>query len=369
MASPWMTQGPAPGIGMIPGTQMPGYNPRPHLHMQGHVAISPLAAGVGKPMEADPLVQRGRRFGADGMALNEGHAGPGVSPAATQAMLLSIGVPWLTFVLCMLLFLFLYEHSYGLVLLVLNVALVLFVSFYFQQTRKGLHLHAWVCAACAGTLIAGSFFGYYNYNRNIRDYWDYYDRRQYTNVWPSELADAHRDASVIVFADGTRPDPLSAMGFNFGVSGTACVAPIRMSNSDNGDAVQYWAVGVDCCAQQGEFSCGDIDVKNARAGLVVVNRTEPLFPLGVRISAEQYLKAAQMATARFAYAAAEQPIFVHWVSDVNASHDLLWTWSLLFFLKSSAAALVMCIFCATISPHMISVAKTTLMKKMARIDY
>merc|ERR1719247_1828866 len=94
--------------------------------------------------------------------------------------------------------------------------------------------------------FCGTLAGFYNYNALMSEFWAYEETRVYTNVLPSKPAKAFTDAGVIMFSSNAKVDLTKAVGYR---SGTMyCVAPIL--GTQPAKAVEYWAVGTDCCAQQ-----------------------------------------------------------------------------------------------------------------------
>lgn len=164
----------------------------------------------------------------------------------------------------------------------------------------------------------GFLAGSYNYEMNAYDYFAYHRKRQYANVWPSEVAAAHRDASAIVFPEGALPDARLAGSFT-GAYSTYCVAPIALQGSvDPGHgAIQYWAVGTDCCPK-GKFHCGAARDLTAHAGLVVYDRQHRFSSMVTR-DVDMYALATRMVSERYGASSAEPPIYLRWVKDPEAA--------------------------------------------------
>jgi len=169
--------------------------------------------------------------------------------------------------------------------------------------------------------VLGALAGGWAWSCGAIDYWSYGEHWQYTNVWPTELAAAHRDASALVFAQGAAPDLMKSASYAVG-GHTYCVAPIAMSTSDlEVPDVQYWAAGRDCCldgqgAGDNHFACDDAGKDGARAGLVLRSHTQ---------EAEYFNEAAHRAKAQFnIVSTTEQPIFVRWVRDLEAGRMDFW---------------------------------------------
>ncbi|CAK0858599.1 unnamed protein product [Prorocentrum cordatum] len=83
--------------------------------------------------------------------------------------------------------------------------------------------------------------------------------------------------------------------------------------------IQYWAAGRDCCEGGEHFTCGDAGRDDARAGLVLRNRTLEFYSAFVTPEVDLYAEAAGHAKVKFnIISTEEQPIFVRWVWDLDA---------------------------------------------------
>lgn len=122
---------------------------------------------------------------------------------------------------------------------------------------------------------------------------------------------------------------------------TYCVAPI-VAQDGAGASVQFWAVGLDCCAARGRFECDAADGGAARGGVVVHAPEEgeearSRSILAPRIFHEGYLRAVSAACSLYELQSADSPVLMRWVSDSSA---VLIPWlatTLLVWLVSSVA--------------------------------
>lgn len=240
-----------------------------------------------------------------------------VADAALKAGL----IPWFVFLLTSLLTMLLWHPAPWLTrsLCVLSFALCLLLA---MLSASALRLQMG-CAflACALAVALGSAVGLYNYYVHALVYWTYDDHHQYANVWPSEPAAAHRDASAVVFAEGTGLDLRLAGSFK-GAYSTFCVVPVARRGAvelDMGE-IQYWAVGRDCCPG-GKFFCGAAQDPVAHGGLVVYDRKHP-FSGFVAMDTDMYMQAVHAAGARFGIASAERPLFIRWTMDLDSERKL-----------------------------------------------
>ena len=83
--------------------------------------------------------------------------------------------------------------------------------------------------------------------------------------------------------------------------------------------VHFWAAGVDCCTQQGTFTCGDVEDFNARSGFVFFDQGPPLGSARYK----SLTSAAVQAATTFRLKCPASPVFVVWTSDVGASRAAL----------------------------------------------
>lgn len=267
-----------------------------------------------------------------------------------EAMRISM-LPWLTFVGSSWLFLYCYEHLPSLVLILLNLWVLMCISTLLAITLRPKAStvqgkHGLVVVLSLLGLILGAAFGYWNYARaaGVGDYWASGAHQHYTDVNPRELADAHRDAGVLVFQKDSRPDArLSTAYVAWGQK--YCVAPI-MSTGEYAGAVaaQYFATGKDCCKEM-QFTCGEALDEGSHAGLVIFNKTQAGLTQFFKQDLDYYLQAAKMASARYGVELAEEPIFLTWVGDSDLALRNLWpqarnAWLLLSMLALPAFVLM-----------------------------
>jgi len=156
-------------------------------------------------------------------------------------------------------------------------------------------------------LIISSTVGFFTYDLCLHSYWESRDLLISTNVLPSEDAGGFTDVGEIIFADEARLDFSKALGYKDGA--VYCVVPIRDNGAD-GQKVQFWAVGVDCCSARGAFTCDDAFDPKAKAGIVLRN-------LGTMNSKwhPQYQDAVKQAEAAFELVSAKTPVYVQWVAS------------------------------------------------------
>lgn len=171
-------------------------------------------------------------------------------------------------------------------------------------------LSALICVMC------GSLSGASAYDAYFFPYYAFWQRAEYTNVMPSGLAKARGDAGSIVFSEDARVETTTTVGFKVGT--TYCVAPVL---DDRTTAVQYWAVGKDCCKARSDFTCSDALSAKAKSGLVVRQSGMTLFGNDIEI----YMDAVKQSGEVYGYVSAENPLLVRWVEDIETTNTIDFT--------------------------------------------
>lgn len=273
-------------------------------------------------------------------------------PPGTQALLNDTLGAWLSFTAAGFLYLVCYHHLPRLVIMLvaLWVALCLCGLLMVRQSakiRQEVERQTVMLLLCLLATAAGVLVGSWNYTRagGVGDYWEMGEHRQYTNVWPSELADAHRDASVIVFSKGAKPEPRMLSAYTASNGETYCVVPVTSDHMDYSGTfnVQYFAAGKGCCIDDA-FTCGDASNKEAHSGLVIYNKTDLIQNLFFRKQdVDYYLQAAEMMTGKFGVQHAKQPIFLEWAADVDSVVTYRWFQSQRYCMYATIFALPLCL--------------------------
>lgn len=286
--------------------------------------------------ETEPLLSHGHGHGAAEHGATPHGAGPRLGAGGVKlkpkppmpkhlfkALFGIAFMPWLSFSLAGFLFLVCYHHCPVLTSVLICLWVLCSSVGSIVTLRRGSPDKAYTLMLCALGSCVGSLVGGYNYCTAVKSFWDVTEHRQYTNVWPDESTASHRDASVIVFAKGTKPDQRLSTYFNSGDK-KYCVAPISMKFAElMTEAVQYWAVGEDCCTKE-TFECGSQDFAS-RAGVVLIEKQDIYHDyLAAKQPLDFYKKAATMASSKFEIELADKPIFMEWVSDVDVKHAEIW---------------------------------------------
>jgi hypothetical protein len=153
----------------------------------------------------------------------------------------------------------------------------------------------------------GFQLGNYNYYLYMRPFYDIGGLNTYPQVDPSKFRGQQlMDAGRIVFTKDARLDVRRSMGFKN--QDTYCVAPITVGNENVTFKVlpsyDFWAVGLNCCGDKGDFKCGEYNNPNAHAGLRLMRDDQRDF----------FRLAVQQAEAAFNIKSVH-PVFVHFMQD------------------------------------------------------
>eukprot|EP00929_Paragymnodinium_shiwhaense_P040120 TRINITY_DN2096_c0_g2_i1.p1 TRINITY_DN2096_c0_g2~~TRINITY_DN2096_c0_g2_i1.p1 ORF type:complete len:353 (-),score=22.42 TRINITY_DN2096_c0_g2_i1:188-1246(-) len=168
--------------------------------------------------------------------------------------------------------------------------------------------------------------GVVNYHTFYAPYLEAVKGQEYGDLSANSIARAHADGGILHFDDSTLVDSTRSLGLlSHGVS--YCVAPVldmtseRLSPAGAPSStlplqIQFWAIGVDCCAARGYFSCDDAAAASARSAFVV-HRLEDSMESDMfapRSHYDEFRRAVDAATALYGLSSAEDPVLVRWVN-------------------------------------------------------
>jgi len=141
--------------------------------------------------------------------------------------------------------------------------------------------------------------------------------KHFVGVSPFSHASGFRDAGTVEFSPKAIVDQSKAAGYKS--QSFYCVAPI-VTDTVSDAAIQFWAVGLDCCRSRASFSCGAYQTTPLYGTII----PSPVVPLTVEWSwdseYEQYHRAVRMISADFATNA--EPILVKLREPRNAALTL-----------------------------------------------
>eukprot|EP00746_Dinoflagellata_sp_MGD_P013127 gnl/MRDRNA2_/MRDRNA2_128231_c0_seq1.p1 gnl/MRDRNA2_/MRDRNA2_128231_c0~~gnl/MRDRNA2_/MRDRNA2_128231_c0_seq1.p1 ORF type:complete len:344 (+),score=38.38 gnl/MRDRNA2_/MRDRNA2_128231_c0_seq1:112-1143(+) len=297
---------------------------------------NPLGTGDGAERGRSRNGNSGERDRADddkGVEKKNGNNHP-------MGMAVLVFLPWLIFTMITILFALAYHHFYfgvwGMVLLLTFMSVTFFVLD--RGQRMGGSWFYFLGVLCLLSILNGCLAGLYNYWTHMYPYWSYNEAETYTNVLPTEPADARQDAGKIFFSKTARVDTSRAVGYKLGT--TYCVAPILDDTQAGRATVQYWAAGMDCCPSRGDFHCDDTWNPKSHSGMVLLDvgsgdqsvstrgrqsakGRKPSEFFGAPV-ADYFFKAVRLATASYDVSSAEHPIFVRWVANPDQHQHDYW---------------------------------------------
>jgi hypothetical protein len=167
----------------------------------------------------------------------------------------------------------------------------------------------------------------------------YYDNsRKYSNVVASEPSAAISDAGKILFNPQTRVDTSKSAGLISEFGEVYCVAPVFAPSVQ--PRIEYWAAGINCCAQSGSFSCDQANNPDAAGGVVVFDNNGWFAPSRF----QYYQKARAKAEATFSLQSVGHPLYIRWVdnNDLNYLHDYYSRRALALIIVCSLLAFIAC---------------------------
>jgi len=160
-------------------------------------------------------------------------------------------------------------------------------------------------------VIAGSVGGLYTYDVYAIYPMFYANARTYSDVVPSQSSAAVSDAGKLIFSSSSYVDASLSVGYVTERGNTYCAAPVVDPSLQK--QVQFWAVGINCCSNAGEFTCDSAADPKATAGVVVFDNVGFFSDS----SFDQYTKAKKKAEAYFGLFSTAYPMYVRWVTDDN----------------------------------------------------
>lgn len=173
---------------------------------------------------------------------------------------------------------------------------------------------------CTFAAMFGVVIGFYTYYEFMAYHIAGEERRFYSDVRPDEEASSHTDAGRLIFSEDAYLAVERAVGYLQGGT-TYCVVPVAVESQVG--AVQFWAVGEDCCKDRKTFECDDAARKDARGGLVLLNESS----LFASNSLENYQKAVEEAEGAYGIESAKEAMFVRWMADPEALLASYWNYS------------------------------------------
>lgn len=172
-------------------------------------------------------------------------------------------------------------------------------------------LYDWTPLMCflVATLM-GLYAGQMIFEYTMKPYYTLTMNRTYTSVSPSASSGAHADAGIVHFTPGTRVDRTKAIRYiDIPSKIPMCAAPII---DDSTTEMSFWAVGVYCCDNTGEFWCGDV------LDPTVLSATKWSPPVSTHHASLDFSKACAKAAAVHGFTLGDSQLFLEWSKDPEA---------------------------------------------------
>lgn len=237
-----------------------------------------------------------------------------------KAILVSIFLPWILFIVLHGLMVFKTHYTYPKV--------VWFVLFVGLGTSSGTAMlakakeqdplgaepmwyryHSVAFIFATFWAVVGGSYVFWNYSER---FYDFQNLNVYNNINPAkESGQMLMDAGRVYWTQGTRVATEFSMGFKH--HDVYCVAPIVKGN-ERLPTYDFWTVGKNCCDHPpSRFQCGEALRTNARSAIRQMNEEDRPF----------YRLAVQQAEAAYGFKAVH-PVFFHYDQDpvgvVNSLH-------------------------------------------------
>jgi hypothetical protein len=258
------------------------------------------------------------------------------------AIALAVLSPWLLF--CFVSYIFAFWLRYGYpgwadtAVIVAFLVSVVPAGYWAARSMKGKltdpsYVPTWWIFLFITLLLAyvvGFSFAEYNFEKNLRPYYDLNNLETYSNIDTTEFLGMQlQDAGKISFKHGTTLDLGHSMGFkNHDVY---CVSPIRTEGgAGKSSSIDFWAVGKNCCSGvQADFHCSGFSDPQATGALRLMMDDDRAF----------YRLAVQQAEATYKLTA-NHPLFFRWVHDAEEEVNKFWRTGLHYFVLGAITYLI-----------------------------
>eukprot|EP00931_Biecheleriopsis_adriatica_P090581 TRINITY_DN64542_c0_g1_i1.p1 TRINITY_DN64542_c0_g1~~TRINITY_DN64542_c0_g1_i1.p1 ORF type:complete len:304 (-),score=47.50 TRINITY_DN64542_c0_g1_i1:33-923(-) len=255
---------------------------------------------------------------------------------------LLISLPFLIFLLLAVLSMFFFRNASGVMWVTVVICLCIALLFMVVTQREGPKFWFNLGGLCFLATTTGTTAGIWNYNHNTYKFWAYAGQPVYTNLRAAGPAASYLDAGILSFREEVRVDVHRSFGFKDGA--TFCIAPV-VEVPDVGTTIEFWAVGIDCCGEDGSsFACEDAGKEDAHGGLVLLE--DPLFSDNF---VDRFREAVKECESKVNIRSSEDALFVRWLTNPAKAQWIFWAqgrafvvWScIVYFFFSIFAGIMM----------------------------
>lgn len=190
-------------------------------------------------------------------------------------------------------------------MLTLHIVSLVLRRYFSGRSRVFPFWYAFLGVSLTSSLVASVWFAHLNYMKNEIASDTLKRLAIASNVDPAvDSSSRYLDVGRVEFSNSTTLDLAKSIGFKN--KEVYCVAPIVNNASKAPATYDYWAVGLNCCDENG-FRCGEYKKPKARSGVRLLNEEQREF----------YTLAVNEAEATFGIKTA-LPLFFFWVEDSEA---------------------------------------------------
>jgi len=270
---------------------------------------------------------------------------PGVSDLVRQPSFLAAWlVPFTIFIITTGLFEYVYFSVAELCVFWAVFVLLAAIAMMLASAARRYAAIPLVGIATLPALFLGILVGLYLYDTYAIFPKFYSNTRKYTNVVPAQPAGAVADAGKLVFTHESYVDTKQSVGYILESGQKYCAAPVR--DGSGIERIEFWAVGIDCCAKTGDFYCDSAGDNSAKAGIVVFDNNGYFEESRL----DHYDQARKKAEAEYSLQSVADPVFVRWVeeSNLNKLSDHYSSRAIIFYIVFSLVYLVSAAFLASV---------------------
>lgn len=273
--------------------------------------------------------------------------GPGDPHRKRQTFFVFVILPWATYIWVLWVWLLLQHFSW--------TASFVWTAFIFTvclglislgvTTKPGTNVSLKMLGIlCLVSAVVASIAGADLWDNRWQEYWWTQTGRHYHDLNASTPARSVGDASILDFAHNLMDPVLVATDRAVGFEDERmyCAAPILQQEGSDAPIVRvnYWAIGLDCCARYGAFQC---DAARIGAGMQAVIMRNGSYPCdGCR--PELFQAAVKKAEGTYGFVSANDALLVRWVQDAHEVVGDMQAKAMIDMLMSCFGALVIIVF-------------------------